>query len=58
MRCGGVTAGGFAGRRPRAHREALGEPLVVIRRSALNDVLAGALAGGTVVYGVTAEDSS
>ena len=34
---------------------ALGEPLVVVRRSALNDVLAGALAGGTVHTGLTAE---
>ena len=35
---------------------ALGEPLVVVRRSSLNDVLAGALADGTVHYGVTAEE--
>ena len=35
---------------------ALGEPLVVVRRSALNDVLAGALASGTVHYGATAEE--
>ena len=36
--------------------KALGEPLVVVRRSALNDVLAGALASGTVQSGLTAED--
>ncbi len=36
--------------------KALGEPLVVIRRSALNDVLAGALSPGTVHYGVTVTD--
>jgi 2-polyprenyl-6-methoxyphenol hydroxylase-like FAD-dependent oxidoreductase len=35
---------------------ALGEPLVVVRRSALNDVLAGALVNGTVQFGLTAED--
>ncbi len=35
--------------------KALGEPLVVIRRSALNEVLDGALTSGTVHYGVTAE---
>ncbi len=36
--------------------KALGEPLVVVRRSALNDVLAGALASGTVHTGVTADE--
>ena len=36
--------------------EALGEPLVVVRRSALNDVLAGALTSGTVQTGLSAED--
>lgn len=36
--------------------KALGEPLVVIRRSTLNEVLAGALASGTVQSGLTAED--
>ena len=36
--------------------KALGEPLVVIRRSALNDVLADALASGTVQTGLTVED--
>jgi hypothetical protein len=36
--------------------KALGEPLVVVRRSALNDVLAGALASGTVHNGVTAKE--
>ncbi len=36
--------------------KALGEPLVVVRRSALNDVLAGALANGTVHHGVTAKE--
>ena len=36
--------------------KALGEPLVVIRRSALNDVLAGALASGTVHTGVTVKE--
>ncbi len=35
---------------------ALGEPLVVIRRSALNDVLAGALASGTVHTGVMVKE--
>ena len=61
---GRVTAGALRWRngrwlrRPSRERivKALGEPLVVIRRSALNDVLAGALASGTVHYGVTAED--
>ena len=36
--------------------KALGEPLVVIRRSALNDVLAGALTSGTVHTGVTVKE--
>ena len=36
--------------------KALGEPLVVIRRSALNDVLAGALASGTLHTGVTVRE--
>jgi 2-polyprenyl-6-methoxyphenol hydroxylase-like FAD-dependent oxidoreductase len=36
--------------------KALGEPLVVVRRSALNDVLSGALATGAVHYGVTAKE--
>ena len=42
-------------RRPSRERivEALGEPLVVIRRSALNEVLAGALASGTLQTGLT-----
>lgn len=44
-------------RRPSPERivKALGEPLVVLRRSALTDVLAGALTSGTVRTGVTAE---
>lgn len=63
-RAGGrVTAGaarwrdGSWLRRPEAHRivTALGEPLVVIRRSALTAILAGALADGTVRPGVAAE---
>jgi 2-polyprenyl-6-methoxyphenol hydroxylase-like FAD-dependent oxidoreductase len=33
--------------------EALGEPLAVVRRSVLNDVLAGGLAAGTVQTGLT-----
>jgi 2-polyprenyl-6-methoxyphenol hydroxylase-like FAD-dependent oxidoreductase len=36
--------------------KALGEPLVVVRRSDLNEVLAGALASGTVQTGVTVTD--
>jgi 2-polyprenyl-6-methoxyphenol hydroxylase-like FAD-dependent oxidoreductase len=59
---GRVTAGAMRWhdgtwlRRPSKERmvKALGEPLVVIRRSALNEVLAGALASGTVQTGVTA----
>ncbi|AKS33374.1 FAD-dependent oxidoreductase [Mycolicibacterium goodii] len=43
-------------RRPAAERitRALGEPLVVIRRKVLTDILAGALAPGTVVNGLEA----
>ena len=43
-------------RRPSPERivSALGEPLVVIQRAALRDILAGALASGTVVAGVAA----
>jgi 2-polyprenyl-6-methoxyphenol hydroxylase-like FAD-dependent oxidoreductase len=59
---GRVTAGAMRWhdgtwlRRPSKKRivRALGEPLVVIRRSALNEVLAGALASGTVQTGATA----
>ena len=36
--------------------KALGEPLVVVRRSALTDILAGALAGGTVRNGVAVRE--
>jgi 2-polyprenyl-6-methoxyphenol hydroxylase-like FAD-dependent oxidoreductase len=41
-------------RRPSAQRivDALGEPLVVVRRAVLRDILAGALAAGTVRHGV------
>jgi 2-polyprenyl-6-methoxyphenol hydroxylase-like FAD-dependent oxidoreductase len=61
---GRVTAGALRWRngawlrRPSRERivTALGEPLVVVRRSALNDVLAGALTDDTVYYGVTAEE--
>ncbi|WP_234834807.1 FAD-dependent oxidoreductase [Mycolicibacterium stellerae] len=61
---GRVTAGAMRWRdgtwlrRPSGQRivKALGEPLVVIRRSALNDILAGALASGTVQSGLSAED--
>ena len=60
---GSVTAGaarwrdGSWLRRPAPQRivEALGEPLVVIRRSALTSILAGALADGTLRAGVAAE---
>ncbi|GFG50993.1 salicylate hydroxylase [Mycolicibacterium agri] len=60
---GRVTAGavrwrnGSWLRRPSHDRmvKALGEPLVVVRRSALNDVMAGALRDGTVHYGVAAK---
>ena len=59
---GRVTAGAMRWRdgtwlrRPSRERivEALGEPLVVVRRSVLNDVLAGALESGTLRTGVTA----
>lgn len=58
---GRVTAGALRWRdgswlrRPSRERivNSLGEPLVVVRRAALNDVLAGALQKGTVKYGVT-----
>ena len=36
--------------------KALGEPLVVVRRSALTDILAGALAEGTVKHGVAVRE--
>src|SRR3954447_3870649 len=59
---GRVTAGAMRWhdgtwlRRPSKERmvRTLGEPLVVIRRSVLNEVLAGALASGTVQTGATA----
>lgn len=59
---GRVTAGAMRWRdgtwlrRPSGERivTALGEPLVVIRRSILNDVLAGALEAGTLQTGLTA----
>ena len=61
---GRVTAGAMRWRdgtwlrRPSRERivEALGEPLVVVRRAVLNDVLAGALAPGTLHTGVTATE--
>jgi 2-polyprenyl-6-methoxyphenol hydroxylase-like FAD-dependent oxidoreductase len=61
---GRITAGALRWRdgtwirRPSEKRivKALGEPLVVLRRSALNEVLADALAGGTVHTGVTVKD--
>lgn len=61
---GRVTAGsmrwcdGRALRHPDVDRltHALGEPLVVLRRAALMDVLAGALTPGTVQFGVAATD--
>jgi 2-polyprenyl-6-methoxyphenol hydroxylase-like FAD-dependent oxidoreductase len=45
-------------RRPAAERfvRALGEPLVVVQRSVLRDVLTGALAAGTVEYGLAATE--
>ncbi|MEB3023549.1 FAD-dependent oxidoreductase [[Mycobacterium] crassicus] len=45
-------------RRPAAERivRALGEPLVVVQRSVLRDILTEALAPGTVEYGLTASD--
>ena len=60
---GRVTAGAMRWRdgtwlrRPSPQRivKALGEPLVVIRRSALTAILAGALADGTLRAGVAAE---
>ncbi|OBG87559.1 FAD-binding monooxygenase [Mycobacterium sp. E802] len=61
---GRVTAGALRWRdgswlrRPAAQRftRALGEPLVVIRRSVLTEILSGALRPGTVRFGLTAED--
>jgi 2-polyprenyl-6-methoxyphenol hydroxylase-like FAD-dependent oxidoreductase len=61
---GRVTAGALRWRdgswlrRPSTERlvKALGEPLVVVRRSALTDILAGALAEGTVHNGVAATE--
>lgn len=61
---GRVTAGAMRWRdgswlrRPSTERlvNALGEPLVVVRRSALTDVLAGALTTGTVQNGVAARE--
>ena len=61
---GAVTAGALRWRdgswlrHPSAERivKALGEPLVVVRRSALTDILAGALAGGTVRNGVAVRE--
>jgi 2-polyprenyl-6-methoxyphenol hydroxylase-like FAD-dependent oxidoreductase len=61
---GRVTAGAMRWRdgtwlrRPSAQRlvNALGEPLVVIRRSALTTVLSGALAAGTVQQGVSVRE--
>lgn len=60
---GRVTAGAMRWRdgtwlrRPSRERivKALGEPLVVVRRSMLNDVLAGALDSGTLQTGIAAE---
>ncbi len=61
---GRVTAGALRWRdgtwlrhpAPQRLVEALGEPLVVIRRSALTEVLADALAGGTVHTGLSARE--
>src|SRR5215208_7436802 len=61
---GRITAGALRWRdgtwlrRPSRERivKALGEPLVVVRRSVLNDVLAGALKSGTLHTGVAAQD--
>ncbi|BBY04848.1 salicylate hydroxylase [Mycobacterium noviomagense] len=61
---GRVTAGaprwrdGSWLRRPAPERivKALGEPLVVVQRAALRDILAGALKPGTVEYGLRAID--
>ncbi|MDA2890097.1 FAD-dependent oxidoreductase [Mycolicibacterium sp. BiH015] len=63
---GGVTAGAIRWRdgtwlrRPSAQRivAALGEPLVVVRRSALTDILRGALPPGTVQAGKSAASVS
>ena len=51
------TARGCAARPSERIVKALGEPLVVVRRSALNDVLAGALATAPCIDGVTAKRS-
>lgn len=59
---GGISAGALRWRdgswlrHPSAERmvRALGEPLVVVRRAALRDILAGALAPGTLRYGLAA----
>lgn len=61
---GRVTAGALRWRNgawlrhptPQRLVKALGEPLVVIRRSALTNVLAGALANGTVHSGLSARE--
>ena len=61
---GRVTAGALRWRdgswlrRPSAERmvRSLGEPLVVVRRARLTEVLTGALRPGTVEYGSTARD--
>ncbi len=61
---GRITAGAMRWRdgtwlrRPSGERlvRALGEPLVVVRRSVLNDVLAAALEPGTLQTGLSAED--
>lgn len=59
---GGISAGALRWhdgswlRHPSAERmvRALGEPLVVVQRAALRDILAGALAPGTLRYGLAA----
>ena len=53
-RCAGATAPGCATRRRNDWSRRLGEPLVVIHRNVLTSVLAGALAEGTLRYGVSA----
>lgn len=61
---GRVTAGALRWRdgswlrhpAPQRMVKSLGEPLVVIRRSALTELLAGALADGTVQTGLSAEE--
>jgi 2-polyprenyl-6-methoxyphenol hydroxylase-like FAD-dependent oxidoreductase len=61
---GGVTAGALRWRdgswlrhpSPQRLVKALGEPLVVIERSALTSVLAGALADGTLQHGRSAQE--